>query len=68
MACKISIIIPAFNCEKVIDNTVKSIIFQDYSNWELILVDDGSTDSTRQLCDELSFGDKRIRSFQKEKD
>lgn len=48
---KISIIIPVYNCEKYLVTCLESIIAQTYSNWEIILVDDGSSDSSPQICD-----------------
>ena len=42
----ISIIVPVYNCEKYLPETIKSIITQTYSNFEIILIDDGSTDSS----------------------
>ena len=48
---KFSIIVPVYNVEKYLDECVQSIVSQDFSDWELILVDDGSTDSSPALCD-----------------
>lgn len=56
----ISIIIPAYNVEKYISKCLESIINQTYSNIEIILVDDGSTDTTTKICDEYAKKDKRI--------
>lgn len=47
---KFSIIMPVFNGEKYIDEAIKSIIEQTYSDWELIIVNDGSTDKTSSIC------------------
>lgn len=47
----ISIIIPVYNCEKYLDRCIKSILKQNYSNFEIILVDDGSTDKSGKICD-----------------
>ena len=55
----ISIIVPVYNAEKFISKTIKSVIIQTYRDWELICVDDGSTDNSRRVIE--SFGDKRIR-------
>ena len=49
-----SIIVPIFNAERFLDECVNSVINQKYSDWELILVDDGSTDSSGYLCDKYS--------------
>lgn len=47
---KISIVVPVFNCEKHLENCIESVINQSCSNWELILVDDGSTDRSFDIC------------------
>lgn len=57
---ELSIIIPVYNAEKYLRGTVESIIGQIYKEWELLLVDDGSTDSSHALCDALAKQDKRI--------
>ena len=56
----VSIIMPAFNAEKFICETVKSVQAQTFSDWELIIVDDGSTDGTGQIV-ETFLSDKRIQ-------
>lgn len=62
----ISVIIPAFNAEKFIKRTVESVINQTYTNIEVIIVDDGSTDKTKEICQELEKEDRRIKLFSKE--
>ena len=57
----VSIIMPNYNSEKFIKDSVKSVISQTYKNWELIIVDDCSTDSSLNLLEELC--DDRIRIF-----
>lgn len=47
---RISIIIPAYNCEGTIEKCILSVINQSFPDWELILINDGSTDSTREIC------------------
>lgn len=56
----VSIIIPVFNTVSFLRECVNSVIRQTYSNLEIILVDDGSTDGSSFLCDELSSNDNRI--------
>lgn len=59
----VSIIMPAYNCEKYIFDSIQSIVNQSYTNWELLIVDDGSTDNTRMIADQCSQSDKRIKVF-----
>lgn len=61
MEVKISIIIPVYNAEKYIKECINSVIKQDYNNWELILIDDGSTDNSSTICREFIIKDKRIK-------
>ncbi len=62
----ISIIVPVYNIMEYLPRCVKSLQAQTYPNIEIILVDDGSTDGTGELCDKLAEGDERIRVFHKE--
>lgn len=57
----ISIVVPVYKVEDVISKCIESIIAQTYSDWELILVDDGSPDKSGKICDEYSSKDSRIR-------
>lgn len=57
----ISIIIPAYNAESYLERCISSIQDQTYTHLEMIIVNDGSTDSTAQICDALSLADDRIR-------
>lgn len=59
-AAFISIIMPAFNAEKYISESIKSVQQQTFTNWELIVVDDGSTDGTASIVKELQQIDARI--------
>lgn len=56
----VSIITPAYNAERYLTDTVHSVLAQTYSNWELIIADDCSTDGTRKLLGDLSQADDRI--------
>ena len=58
---KVSVIVPVYNSEQYLSECVNSIIRQTYSNFELILIDDGSTDSSPQICDKYVLQDNRIR-------
>lgn len=57
----VSILMPAYNAEKFISEAIESIVNQDYLNWELLILDDASTDSTPQMIQ--TFQDRRIRIF-----
>ena len=56
----ISIVVPVYNCEKYIGKCIKTIQKQTYRNWNLILVDDGSSDRSGEICDEFAQKDARI--------
>lgn len=58
---KVSIIMPVYNVEKYIDASIQSVINQTYTDFELILVDDGSTDSSPQICDDYAEKYHNIR-------
>lgn len=58
---KFSIIVRIYNAEKYLDQCIKSVILQTYSNWELVLVNDGSTDSSLQICEKYAQSDSRIK-------
>ena len=62
----ISIITPVYNVEQYLCQCLDSILMQDFQSWELILVDDGSTDASGTICDEYALKDKRIRVLHKE--
>lgn len=57
---KVSIIMSAYNFEKYISEAVDSVLNQSLSDWELIIIDDGSTDSSGSICDTLYTSDNRI--------
>ena len=59
---KISIVIPLYNKEHYIEDTIKSVLAQTYSNWEAIIIDDGSTDASAKIVQ--SIPDSRIRLYQ----
>ena len=62
----ISIVVPVYNVEKYLNKCIESIINQSYSNLEIILVDDGSKDSSGIMCDSYILKDKRIKVIHKE--
>ena len=57
----VSIIVPVYNALATIDRCIRSIINQTFADFELILVDDGSQDSSGAICDEMAYSDSRIR-------
>lgn len=58
---KVSVIVPVYNTEKYIHRCVDSLIHQTYSNLEIILVDDGSTDASGKICDDYGIQDTRVK-------
>jgi len=60
---KVSIIMPAYNAEKYISVAINSILSQTYTDWELIIVEDCSTDSTGVICDQYAKNDARIKVY-----
>ncbi|MWB93808.1 glycosyltransferase [Flavobacterium sp. GA093] len=67
MADLVSIIVPTFNTEKFIQATIQSVQNQTYSDWEMILVDDASTDETVNIIKEFAQTDHRIKLHKLEK-
>ena len=63
MCAHVSIILPTYNSEKFIHRSIKSVLNQTYKNWELIIVDDASTDSTKEIIKNYEKEYKKIRSI-----
>lgn len=63
---QISVIVPIYNAEKYLIRCIDSILVQSFANFELLLIDDGSKDSSGQICDEYAKNDSRVRVFHKE--
>ena len=61
----ISIVVPVYNVEKYINRCIDSVLDQSYANWELLLIDDGSSDNSGKICDSYSRKDNRIRTIHK---
>lgn len=63
----VSIVMPAYNCEKYIREAINSVLNQTYQNWELLVIDDGSKDKTSYIIKEFENKDSRIRYIKNEK-
>lgn len=63
---KISVIVPVYNAEKYISRCIDSVLKQTYSNWELLLVDDGSKDGSLAILNDYAQKDRRIKVFHQE--
>lgn len=63
---KISIIVPVYKVEKYIRKCIESVLSQTYTDWEMILVDDGSPDKSGEICDEYARQENRIKVIHKE--
>lgn len=62
----VSIIVPCYKVEQYLPNCIESILYQTYTNWELILVDDGSPDNCGNICDDYAVKDNRIKVVHKQ--
>lgn len=62
---KISILVPVYNVEQYLPRCIESVLTQDFQDWEMILVDDGSPDKCPQICDEYAEKDNRIKVIHK---
>jgi glycosyltransferase involved in cell wall biosynthesis len=60
---KVSVIVPVYNAEKYLDKCIESILAQTFENIELILINDGSTDSSSKICDKYREKDSRVKVF-----
>lgn len=62
----ISVIIPVYNVEKYLDECIRSVVNQSYTDFECILIDDGSTDRSGEICDNWAIADSRIKVVHQE--
>ncbi|MBQ4145205.1 MAG: glycosyltransferase family 2 protein, partial [Clostridia bacterium] len=60
-----SVIVPVYKVEKYLANCIESVLNQTFSDFELILVDDGSTDGCPQICDDYKERDQRVKVIHK---
>lgn len=63
---KVSIIVPIYNVEKYIERCIKSLISQTYGDIDILLINDGSTDCSKTICEKYEKADKRIKLYNKE--
>ena len=63
----VSIVMPAFNAKNYIQEAISSVINQTYKNWELLVIDDCSTDNTKSYIEEFAKKDNRIKPIFKKK-
>ena len=63
---KITIIVPVYNAEQYLQRCVDSILVQTFTDFELLLIDDGSKDKSGEMCDEYAEKDERVRVFHNE--
>ena len=64
--CEFSIIVPAYNVEKYLADCIEDILSQSFADFEILLIDDGSTDKTLKIAEEYAKKDNRIKVFSKE--
>ena len=62
----VSVIMPVYNCEKYLSESIESVISQSYKNWELIIIDDGSKDRSVPIIESYAEKDSRIRFYKNE--
>lgn len=62
---KISVIVPIYNAEKYLHRCIDSILSQSFKDFEVLLIDDGSTDNSGKICNNYAAKDARIRVFHK---
>ncbi|MBQ8404539.1 MAG: glycosyltransferase family 2 protein [Clostridia bacterium] len=63
---KISVIVPFYNADSTLDRCIKSILRQTYKDFELLLIDDGSCDDSREVAEKYTYIDRRVKYFLKE--
>lgn len=66
MIPKISVIVPVYNVEKYLYRCIDSILAQTFTDFEVLLIDDGSKDKSGEICDEYAKKDIRVKVFHKE--
>ena len=64
---KISVIVPVYNAERYLHRCIDSILAQTFTDFEVLLIDDGSKDKSGEICDEYAKKDIRVKVFHKER-
>ena len=62
----VTVVVPVYNIESLVEACIRSLLGQSYTNLDIVLVDDGSTDASRSICDEFAGSDARVRVLSKE--
>ena len=57
---RVSIVIPVYNTSRFLEECIRSVLHQDFTDWEVLLIDDGSTDDSGTICDQFAANDPRI--------
>ena len=65
MKTLVSIVVPVYNVQEYVSTCLESLIKQSYEQIEVLVVDDGSTDKSGEICDEFAKKDERVRVFHK---
>lgn len=60
---RVSVIVPVYNSDEFVRHTVETLLQQDFEDFEVLLMDDGSSDSSGSICDDMAAHDKRVRVF-----
>lgn len=63
--CKISVVVPVYNCERLVGRCINSILDQTFTDFELIIVDDGSRDSSLSVCQDIAQGHDNVYVYTK---
>ena len=61
MSGKISVVVPVYNVGRYVEKTIQSLLQQDYAAFEILLIDDGSTDDSGRICDRYAAKDARVK-------
>lgn len=60
---KFSVVMPVYNRERCVLQSIESVIDQEFADWELIIIDDGSEDNTLKLCNSIAQNDSRVKVY-----